>query len=190
MRRTLLILAIALGCGCSKRGANGGFGGSTHVEPDTRPAFVLDASKPFVIEFGRGSGQEGLGVVKVTETGEVALHRIADGARIESASLRLSDAQVRELTSVVNSSQLTRMGRSYSTDIQDGTQWVLWIQQSPLEKSIYFNNAFPQDITAFADRLDAMLQQAGLSAASWTAVPEKQGRDEQDALWARIQPPG
>lgn len=189
MHRTLLIVALVICCGCSKRGASSGGGGSTHVEPDSRPAFALNASKPFVIELGRGSGLFGLDVVKVTETGEVQLHRIAGGANVETASLRLSDVRIRELADAVNSLRLTDMGRSYSTEIQDGTQWVLWIQQSPAEKSVYFNNAFPKEITAFAGRLDAMLQEAGLNGAAWTPVPEKEGRAEQDALWARIEPP-
>ena len=53
MRHTLLILAMLLS-GCDRRITRR----STVVEPDTRPAFVLNASKPFVIEFGRGSGSD------------------------------------------------------------------------------------------------------------------------------------
>jgi hypothetical protein len=189
MRQTLLILAIVL-CGCSKRGTTAAVGRPTVVEPDTRPAFALDVSKPFVIELGRGSGLSGLNVVKVSETGVVELHRIAGGANLETTSLRLSDARVKELANLVNSRRLTGMGRSYSDPrVADGTQWVLWIQQLPSEKSIYFNNAFPGEITGFADRLDALLQEASMANASWTPVPEKQGRDEQAALWARIEAP-
>lgn len=185
MRHTLLILAIAL-CGCSDGGATGP---STVVEPDTRPAFVLDASKPFVIELGRGSGLHGLDVTKVSETGAVELHRIAGGQNVETATLRLSDVQVKELVDLINSQRLTSMGRSYTAPgVADGTQWVLWVRQAPSEKSIYFNNAFPNEITSFAGRLDALLQGAGSGTASWTPVPEQQGIDQQAALWARIQP--
>jgi len=170
------MLAIALS-GCSK------------VESDTRPAFTLDASKPFVIELGRGSGWHGLDIVTVNQTGAVELRRIASDGSVEGASLQLSGSQVKELVDLVNSSHLTAMGRSYSDpNVEDGTQWVLWIQQSPSEKSIYFNNSFPGKITGFADQLDAELQKAGLSGVSWTPVAKQQAADEQKALWARIEP--
>ena len=185
MRQTLLIMAIAL-CGCSDGGTSKR---STAVQPDTRPAFVLDASKPFTIEFGRGSGLYGLDVTKVSETGAVELHRIAGGQNVERATLRLSDAQVRELVDLVNSRRLTSLGRSYmDPGVADGTQWVLWIEQAPSEKSIYFNNAFPEEITGFADHLDRLLQAAAVGNAAWTPVPRQQGIDQQAALWDRIQP--
>ena len=179
MRATLLILAVFL-AGCD------GCGGSS-VEPDSRPAFVLDASKPFVIELGRGSGMRGLDVVRVRETGLVELYRIAGGQNVESASLRLSNADVATLVGLVNSQRLTGMGRTYSDpNVADGTQWILWIEQPPSTKSIYFNNSFPDQITAFAKGLDALLHGAGLATVAWTPVPRQQGREHQAALWARI----
>ena len=82
------------------------------------------------------------------------------------------------------------MGRMYSDpNIADGTQWVLWIQQAPSERAIYFNNSFPSQINAFAGSLDAILQGAGLASASWTAIPKEQGTAEQKALWGRLQGP-
>ena len=176
MRHTLLILAMLLS-------------GCTAVEPDSRPAFVLDASKPFVIEFGRGSGWHGLDVVKISKTGSVELHRTENRPNAETATLQLSAADVKKVVDQLNSCQLTSLGRSYSDPgVQDGTQWILWIQQSASEKSVYFNNAFPAPINAFAGGLDAVLQNAGLSNVSWTPIPKQQGIDQQKALWARIQP--
>jgi hypothetical protein len=59
MRLTILILAAFL-VGCDRDTSKT----STQTEkPDTRPPFVLDPSKPFVIEFGRGSGLQGLDIV-------------------------------------------------------------------------------------------------------------------------------
>jgi hypothetical protein len=190
MRTTLLLLAVAL-LGCDRRTSTVGGGGPTPnvIEPDTRPAFILDASKPFVIEFGRGSGSSGLDVVKVKDTGAVKLYRIASagGQNIESASLRLPRADVAKLVSLVNAQQLTSMPRAYSANIADGTQWVLWIEQSSSEKSVYFNNSFPPQITTFATGLDALLAGAGSNALTWTQLPKQQGLDEQAALWAHIQ---
>jgi hypothetical protein len=176
MRVTLFILAVLLG-GCDRRtSTNAGSGAGSRpqaVEPDTRPAFVLDASKPFVIELGRGSGLYGLDVIKVRETGTVELHRITGGQDVETGSLKLSAGDVGKLVRLVNDQQLTGMGRAYSDPkVADGTQWVLWIQQTPSEKSVYFNNSFPGQITTFADRLDALLQGAGLSTVSWSPASE------------------
>jgi hypothetical protein len=169
------------------------FGGSASsrartVEPDTRPAFALDASKPFVIELGRGSGLDRLDIIKVDQTGAVEVSRVAGRPNAESASLRLSSADVARLVGLVNTNQLTSMGRAYSDPrIADGTQWVLWIEQSPSEKSIYFNNSFPIQITTFANGLDTLLQKAGLNNLKWNPVSKQKGMDQQTALWARIE---
>jgi hypothetical protein len=152
MRLTLLILAAFL-VGCDRDTSKT----SAQTEkPDTRPPFVWDPSKPFIIEFGRGSGLQVLDIVKVDNTGEV---------------------------------KLSRMGRVYSDPrIADGMQWVLWIEQSPSRKSIYFNNSFPNQIAAFASGLDGLFQKAGLSAAKWSLLAAQQSKDQQQALWSRIKP--
>ena len=72
--------------------------------------------------------------------------------------------------------------------VADGTQWVLWIEQLPSSKSIYFNNSFPRKVTAYANGLDALMQKAGLNTVKWTAVPMQERIDQQRALWARIEP--
>jgi len=184
MRYLALAFAIIV-LGCSK---GPGSGRSIVVAPSTRPAFTLDASKPFVIELGRGSGLYGLDTVKLTEDGTVELHRIKSfRPNLETTSLKLLPGQLKELIDLVNSNHITGMGASYSDPgIMDGTQWVLWIKQTPFEKAIYFNNAFPGEITDFASRLDAVLAAAGLSGASWTAVPEKEGTAQQMAIWDKI----
>jgi hypothetical protein len=184
MRTTLLILAVLLG------GCDGGTNtGTKTFEPDTRAAFVLDPSKPFVIELGRGSGWHGLDIVKVDETGAVQLSRIEGRPNAEVASLQLTKTDVATLVGLVNTNQMTSMGRTYSDPrIADGTQWVLWIEQSPSQKSIYFNNSFPSQITAYANGLDGLLQKAGLSAAKWNPSSAEQATAQQNALWAHIEP--
>jgi hypothetical protein len=193
MRSTTLILAVFLvACDRARSTSTAGGGGNAStqtVEPDTRPAFVLDPSKPFVIELGRGSGWHGLDIVKVDETGAVKLSRVEGRPDAESASLQLSRTDVATLVGLVNSNGLTRMGRMYSDPrVQDGTQWVLWIEQPPSQKSVYFNNSFPAQITAYANGLDALLNKAGLSAAEWSPTPTQQSMDQQKALWVRIEP--
>jgi hypothetical protein len=185
MRLTILILAAFL-VGCDRDTSKT----STQTEkPDTRPPFVLDPSKPFVIEFGRGSGLQGLDIVKVDDTGEVKLSRTEGRQNAECTSLLLSSADVAAVVRLVNTNQLSSMGRVYSDPrIADGTQWVLWIEQSPSRKSIYFNNSFPNQITAFANGLDGLLQKAGLNAAKWSPLAAQQSKDQQQALWSRIKP--
>src|SRR5689334_5303975 len=101
MRTTLLILAVILG------GCDGGTNSRTQtVELDSRPAFVLDSSKPFVIELGRGSGWHGLDIIKVDETGAVQLSRIEGHLNAEAASLQLSKTDVATLVGLVNTNQL------------------------------------------------------------------------------------
>jgi hypothetical protein len=194
VRHALAILAVLLGgCDGGRTPAGGGGGGtapaSKVVEPDTRPSFVLVASQPFVIEFGRGSGMNGLDVVRVDETGAVRLDRIAAGQNIVSASLTLPAADTAKLVGVVNDERITSMGSAYHDPrVHDGSQWVLWVRQGTSEKSIYFNNSFPDEITAFAATMDAMLESAGVGAATWTPVAKQEGADRQAALWARIEP--
>jgi hypothetical protein len=64
MRRLLVIVfALAAAAGCSR------------VERDDRPAFTIDRTQPFWLEFGRGSGWHGLDTIKIDQTGRVVLHR-------------------------------------------------------------------------------------------------------------------
>lgn len=178
MRITLIILVVIL---------NGCDGGNT-VTPDTRPAFILDPSNPFVIELGRGSGWNGLDIVKVQETGAVQITRFEGRPMTETASLQLSSADVATLIGLVNTNHLTKMGRMYSNPhIHEGTQWVLWIEQSQSQKAIYFNNSFPNQIIEFRNGLDALLQKAGLATAKWTELPAPQADAQQKTLWARIE---
>ena len=81
MRRSLLVVcAVAFG-GCSDQ-----------VEKDTRPAFQIDSVQPFRLEFGRGSGWNGLDTIQIDQTGGVVLHRLkSDGTGSwETTSLRLA----------------------------------------------------------------------------------------------------
>lgn len=182
MRSILLLIALAL-YGCSDRKVQW-----DKVQPDTRPSFTLNSSRPFRIEFGRGSGWHGLDTVQVSNDGTVKMYRIGAQARTETTTFSMPAGKVEEVAGLVNSLALTSMGRVYSRDVHDGTQWVLWIQQPPHEKAIYFNNSFPEEIKAFAKGLDAILRDAGSEKSTWTAVPPERGRDHEKAIWESIQP--
>jgi hypothetical protein len=170
MRRSLVIvIALAAAAGCSG-----------HVEKDERPAFTIDRTQPFWLEFGRGSGWRGLATVKIDQNGRVVLHRKSarrDNVNVlswEVATLQLPPDVVSEVLNEVESNGLMALHKAYhDDDIKDGTQWVLWIKQAEREKSIYFSNSFPRAIIAFADQLDIILARAGLDMVAWLPVPER-----------------
>jgi hypothetical protein len=181
MRFLPIILGLLLTVGCTQRDK-----GRVVVTPDTRPSFVLDGSKPFVIELGRGSGRRGIEIIRITEAGVVQVDRFQPA--IESALIQLTPAQLKGVVDEVNLRQLPGMGRSYSDPgIMDGTQWILWISQGSFEKAVYFNNSFPDQITGFAGKLDVLLGSAGLSSAKASPVPRKVNEARQKALWSRIE---
>jgi hypothetical protein len=189
MRIAFLIFVVALlGCNQGPPAApNNASGPTIVVEPDTRPAFVLDASKPFVIELGRGGGLDGYDIVKFDQSGKLELTRRTASGDYDLAALQLTNDEVQALVQLVKTNQLTSMGRMYSDPhIADGSQWILWIEQQPAEKSIYFNNAFPAQITALADGIDALLDKADRQTVSW--LPDPEGSAKQSALSARIRP--
>ena len=157
MKRRLAIVVACAVVGCS---------GS--VERDDRPAFTIDSSQPFRLEFGRGSGWDGLNTVKIDQTGQAVLHRMKSERREdvtvlswEVATLQLSPEALAEALQAVESNDLMGLHRAYHEDIADGTQWVLWIKQGEREKSVYFNNRFPSAISAFAQQLDGVLRGPG-----------------------------
>src|SRR5687767_12389306 len=159
MHRSLVIVFALAVVGCSDRVD------SDRVEKDDRPAFTIDRAQPFRLEFGRGSGWHGLDTVKLDETGRFVVHRMKstrqDDVNVlswEGATLQWPREAVAEVLKSVESNGLMRLHRVYhDPDIADGTQWVLWIKQGEREKSVYFNNSFPAEITRFAEQLDATL---------------------------------
>jgi hypothetical protein len=182
MGRVPTIALILLAAGCSGR-----------VEKDDRPAFAIDHTQPFWLEFGRGSGWHGLNTVKIDQTGRVVLHRMKsahqDGATVlswEAATLQLTPEALAEVLKAVESNDLTGLHKAYHEDIKDGTQWVLWIKQGEREKSVYFNNRFPRAITAFAEQLDAILARAGSDKVEWQPVPMRESRQHERELWDSI----
>ncbi|OWK45407.1 hypothetical protein FRUB_01738 [Fimbriiglobus ruber] len=159
-----------------------------------RPAFTIDPTQPFQLEFGRGSGgRRGLDTVKIDQTGRAVLHRMKserkEGVSVlswEFATLQLSPEALAEVLKAVESNGLMGLRNAYHEDIYDGTQWVLWIKQGDREKSVYFDNNFPQQIEVFAEQLDDILARAGVGKVSWQPVPERQSRQHERELWDSI----
>jgi len=184
MRRSLVIvIAFAAAAGCSGR-----------VEKDDRPAFTIDRTQPFWLEFGRGSAWHGLDTIKIDQTGRVVLHRMnstrqenVEVLSWEVGSLQLPPEGVAEVVKAVESDGLMGLQKAYRHEnVADGTQWVVWIKQGEQEKSVFFDNRFPPAITRFAEHLDAVLERAGLDKVEWQPVPERESRQHERELWDSI----
>ena len=182
MCKVLTTTAVVVAIGC--------FGQVAEVDG---PILRIDAAQPFQVEFGRGSGWEGLDTIKLDEKGVVVLHRMKPetegdpgGLRWETATLQLRPAALGEVLKAVESNGLMEMRKAYHEDIADGTQWVLWIKQGEWEKAVYFNNKFPRKIVRFAERLDAILSEANLDEAAWRPVPAGESHRHERDLWDSI----
>jgi len=171
------------------------------VTQDARPPFKIDRDVPFRIEFGRGSGWEGLDVIKVAQDGRVIVYRMKSerhegdllqkpGVLVyeERAALTIPPKAVGEILKAVDDNGLLGLHKEYQADenVEDGTQWVLWIRQDKSEKCIYFNNHFPEAILRFAKAIDVVLDAHGLAKVAWHRVPDENGRNHEDALWAAV----
>jgi hypothetical protein len=174
MSRLLMLSAVLLVVGCS--GA---------------PAFRIDPTQPFRIEFGRGSGLFGLNTIRIEQDGSVVLHRekgqITGPNDWETATLTLPPDQLKEVLKAVESTGVMGLDRAYhDAKIHDGTQWVFWVRQGEREKSVYFNNKFPAAIRRFAEQLDGILIQAGAGGVAWQPVPAADARKHERELWGSI----
>jgi hypothetical protein len=151
----------------------------------------LDPERPYIIQFGRGSGWHGLDAFKICDDGTVRLHRLAgpeDTARgfWETATLKLRNESLREVLHAVEKNRLLGLKKAYHGNVVDGTQWVLWIKQGEKETAVYFNNNFPGEIVGFADTLDKVLAENGLEKAAWKRVGGPNQREHKRALWDSI----
>ncbi len=150
-----------------------------------RPA-VLDADRPYMIRFGRGSGWHGLDTVKIREDGSVTLHRLisTDDPSWETTTLKLRPESLARILDAIEKNRLFGLQKAYHSDIADGTQWVLWIKQGERQKAVYFDNNFPPEIERFAEAVDKALDESGLEKAVWHNVGDARGHDR--GLWDSI----
>jgi hypothetical protein len=174
---TIAMALVTIGC-------------SSWVGRNDQPAFSIDPTQPFRLEFGRGSGRDGLETVRVNPDGRVVLYRLKQGQQEyawETSTLQLSPETLTKVLQAVEANGLTQLQPTYQNPkIADGTQWVLWIKQGEREKAVYFNNSFPPQITHFAKQLDSMLLAAGLDKATWQLVPANEPRRHDHELWESI----
>lgn len=163
----------------------------SHTEPDPNPAVPWDAAADYRLEFGRGSGMEGLDTVAIQD-GKVTLHwRIWEDEPTsywQTVTMELSEIAIKEIGQSVEDLKLLELHNGYHAEICDGVQWVFWIEQGGQSKSIYFNNHFPESIQKFAVHLDRILDEAGLQNAQWQRVPDEEQGSHDQALWKKLNP--
>jgi hypothetical protein len=173
-----------------------------NVVADSRPVFEIDPDLPYHIEFGQGSGWHGLDTAKITSDGTVVLHRrqVVYVPRHplffwqtdmhysfwETASFQLDKDAQQAMLEAIADYRLLELHTAYSAALFDGEQWALLIKQGDNERSVYFNNYFPDEIVGFREALDRILHQGGRSWVRWRKVPASKERLHEKQLWESI----
>jgi len=140
------------------------------------------------MEFGRGSGWHGLDTVKIFRDGTVTLHRQVRNPYWETTTFKLADEAMTEVLSAVDANRLSALLKEYDGSVADGTQWVLWFEQDGVEKTVYCDNRFPDEIVRFAKDLDGILAKNGLEDVKWQRVNVDDARKHERKLWDSITP--
>ena len=132
---------------------------------------------------------EGFNTIEINGQGIVILYRLGYEEEEdivhtfgESGTLHLSPDKLKVFSDSINSFQLTALHKEYHANVYDGSQWQLWIEQGPHEKSVYCNNHFPESIYKFSDFLDEFLIENGLEVITWTEVPAEDYRKHLERL--------
>lgn len=154
---------------------------------DSKTGWEIQPEQPFHLEFGRGSGREGLDLVTVNGTGQTTMFRINYGlSRWETAQMRLSTNTLNQIVKAINRLKITGMAKAYHAKVYDGTQWVFWLKQGKQEKAIYFNNHFPGEIQEFANILTHSLESENVKKVTWSAIPKNKWREHETGIWQSI----
>jgi hypothetical protein len=149
------------------------------VVKDDRPPFRIDPTKSWQLEFGRGSALHGFYTIKIDQSGHLSLFR----PRLDTwqtATAQLPPAAVAEVLLAVEANRLLELDRKYMAEAFDGIQWLLWIRQGEREKSVYFDNHFPDQIVRFVERLEEIISDTVGAHLRWLPIA---GRDHDRDLW-------
>jgi len=104
----------------------------------------------------------------------------------ETATMQLLPDDVKTLIKSLEQFQILKMSKAYHANVSEGTQWILLIQQGNYEKSIYFDNHFPDNIFAFSRFLDDLLVKRGFLDFTWQAIPENEPKNHENELWESL----
>lgn len=135
-----------------------------------RIPFNFRPGQPFALEFGRGSGWQGLATFKLNEAGEVELverryfleeFKAGNYQPVwAKTNFKLTANEVRQIAVAIDKFQLAEMDPMYiDSRIADGAQWEFYLQQAGKGKKIYFSNLFPQKIKHFTSFIDNLFKE-------------------------------
>jgi hypothetical protein len=150
-----------------------------------RTNIKLDITKPFQISLGRGSGWHGLDTIEINQSGIVTLHKMTKNGW-QSGQLKIDNLSLNLILDKFHDLNLLQLNKKYAANVHDGTQWILWTQQSSINKSSYFDNKFPNSIKTFATFIDDILIKQNYNNIKWLTVPLDQARQHEKAIWASI----
>lgn len=164
------------------------------IDMDPQREMPFAPAQPFRLEFGRGNSRDGLETIAIDEQGQVVLYRMKEetegGAKRhawETAALSIDADAVQRIAKLIEDLDLLQMNLAYDAKVDDGSQWAFWLVQGDRQKSIFFNNYFPEFIQDFAVALDRELEQAGAGNVEWNPVPPEQAREHDKDLWEVVE---
>ena len=192
---TLAILLLAIGCNDSEEQQSGKLSsvdlgrnpetGEVYFAlansvPDTR-RIKFDSSQVYRIAFWRGSGLDGLETVEIDENLNARLYRqTSNGLETCNISLALNEYGV--VTDSIHKNRLFELDRAYHAEVADGTQWIVWIRQNEISKTIYCNNYFPDSLRLFAKDVDSVFD-IDDDLLEWSLVPASLAGDHDTHIW-------
>lgn len=155
------------------------------AEPEPQAALVSEPIiMPDLVEFGRGSGRDGLATVSIDGEGVVTIHRAGFGnPEWERGTVRLSAEQRIAIAERIYRDQIYAMDGSYSAGVMDGWQFVLRLIEGDDETVVYCDNQCPPRVDRFIEEVNRMVEEAGRDGYGWTWV---RGSEHDDALWDAV----
>jgi hypothetical protein len=162
------------------------------TEPDSQPLMKFDPTQPYRLEFGRGSGSTGLDTIAIDENSQVVLHRMQENLEggvvrphWETASSTIDATPRQRIAALIRDLKILELEKAYHADVADGSQWVFWLVQGEQEKSIYFDNHFPEAIQDFAVALDRELKPLE-NELDWRRASDELADEHSKDLWASL----
>lgn len=143
----LLFLAIViLGSACRENEMS---------HPDSNPQASPASLEKLQIYLARGNALDGFDYFILTDgtQASVARRTLAGHRYYEFA---IDSQAVRDLYSAATAGELLGRKEVISSDIVDGTQWVLGIELEEQQTAVYLNNRFPEPFLAFAGTIDSI----------------------------------
>ncbi len=107
-------------------------------------AFAVDPNLPFEFEYANGSGRYGMKVYRRDESGRIQYFCAVRDSCTEGDGEIDADAANAVILRSIQQTDFRRIAQTYSAEVYDGWQAMLWIRQGAHERVIHFDNAAPR----------------------------------------------